>query len=554
MLDEAYQSETDAALIDLAQRPIPRKPQAPSFSMWATTKAAPKGVVAGAAEGLGSSADIIGAFGQVAAATDARPGGMFSVPDNPDEEAAARKKMLEGIDYSSEPGRMFRDSAKYYMPDPATAHAAEQAVGSLFRVGSKALTSAALLGNVPGAVVAGLEEGFTQSEELRNQGVDLATRTKVGAVTAATNAFGFALPVAGTTWKATAGLAIAGGPATFIGQNTATRKILADANYSHLSNQYDPFDPAGLALSTLLPLGFGAMAMRGRGKTLSTPKVDQESVDAAHVDLLREQVDANRATPPEDLQGAAQHTQAMTKALDQLADGGRVEVSDIAPAAARITEEVDARLAPIVKAMEEEVKLRPDESTAVGPGGMREPLTARIQTEGGVPLVIQREVRGKYVVRSESGDQLGSFAYAEAPSGGFRVSRIEVAPASRRQGVASAVYDFIENQVIGQKLKESNTQSPEGAAFRAGRSEKQQAAASKKTQVVEADPVKAAKRKMVDDTIAKKPDLMTRMDGMDEPLKASEVLARVREEAAAEAADASLIEAAAECFLSTFGG
>lgn len=103
----------------------------------------------------------------------------------------------------------------------------------------------------------------SQAEELKQQGVDIGTRTKVGAVTAVTNAVGFALPVAGKTWLQTAGLVAVGGPGTFVTQQAATKAILENANYADLAKQYDPTDTLGLAMSTLLPLGFGALAMRG---------------------------------------------------------------------------------------------------------------------------------------------------------------------------------------------------------------------------------------------------------------------------------------------------
>jgi hypothetical protein len=205
------------------------------------------------------------------------------------------------------------------------------------------------MGNIPGAVVAGLEEGFTQSDQLGQQGVDLATRTKVGAVTALTNAVGFALPVAGATWKSTAALAVAGGPASFIAQNAATREILQAADYSKLADQYDPLDPVGLALSTLLPLGFGALAMRGAkvkpGVEAKGPMPDgtpppdtvppkmappDDLVDAARVNLVREHMDATNPKAG-DLEAADAHSKAYTKAMEQQAEGRPVSIMDVAP-------------------------------------------------------------------------------------------------------------------------------------------------------------------------------------------------------------------------------
>lgn len=336
------------AAAEQAPTPIQRKEPTQRFSAWKMLGAAPKGVAAGAAEATGSTADILGAFGQALATTGGSGKGMFATP-TPEERKqtneATDKLLKEGIDYNSEAGRSFRNVSADYTPDAQTAHVAESAVFNLFRVGSKALTSAATMGNIPGAVVAGLEEGFSQSDQLGQQGVDLATRTKVGAVTAVTNAVGFALPAAGKTWLQTGALALAGGPVSFIAQNAATREILKAADYSKLADQYDPLDPVGLALSTLLPLGFGALAMRG-AKVKGAVHPPEDLVDAARVNLVREHMDTTNPVPG-DIAAADAHVQAYTKAMDQQAAGERVNVVDVAPspdmqAAAKVAQEIDA--------------------------------------------------------------------------------------------------------------------------------------------------------------------------------------------------------------------
>lgn len=358
LLDTYSDEQISAAMA--APRVAP-KPPAPRFSLWGMTAAAPKGLAAGVAEAIGSTADILGAFGQIMGATDGRTGGMFSTmtpKERTDFERANEKLETEDINYRSEGGRSFRNVAKDYMPDPLTAHGAEVVVGDLFRLGGKAVAAGMTLGPLAGAAVAGAEEGFTASDKLAEQGVDLATRTKVGAVTAAVTAGGFALPVAGKTATQTVGLALAGGPLSFMGQQAATRSILEAADYSKLADQYDPFDPVGLALSTILPLGFGAMAMRGaraRAKAADAEKAiditerdtaSPEAVDAARVSLLNEGV--GRANPlPEDATGA--HAGAYAKAIDQQADGQRVDVAEGLPplVSSKASEVMAARLEPI---------------------------------------------------------------------------------------------------------------------------------------------------------------------------------------------------------------
>ena len=347
MLDEAYQQQTDAVLADLATRPPAPKKQEPAFSLWGMVRGGAKGIPAGASEAVASTAEVLGAFGQVSAATDPRSGGMFSLPTEAERREQDKQNQTiakEGLDYRSEAGRSFRNVAQDYMPDPVTAHGAEVATAEFFRMGSKAITAAATMGPIPGAVAAGLEEGFTTAEKLAQQGVDLQTRTKVGGATAAFNAISFALPVAGSTWKATAGLSLAGGPVTFMAQQEATRRILDSADYKSLANQYDPFDPVGLTLSTLVPAAFGALAMRGAARARA-----REEVDAARVALQKEHIDATNPSPPEDITGTNLHRTAVAKAVDQIAEGARVDVTDSVPPAAaeRITQEMDLRLQPI---------------------------------------------------------------------------------------------------------------------------------------------------------------------------------------------------------------
>jgi hypothetical protein len=351
---DAHEGDLQAASTDLVQRPQAPRKESPRFSIWGTLTAAPKGMAAGAADAAGSTADLLGAFGQALATTEPSAGGMFSLPTPKErkENAAATEKMrTEGLDFMSEGGRSFRNASRDYMPDPATAHAAEQAVGELFRVGTKAIAAAAVMGPVAGAVVSGAEEGFTASDKLAQQGVDLETRSAVGAVTAAVQAGSFALPVAGKTWGQTIGLALAGGPTAYVAQQAATRHILAEADYTRLSEQYDPFDPVGLTLSTVLPFGFGAIAMRA-ARTTHAPA--PEVVDAARTALLTENVTVTRPVPAEDFTGAAAHERAYEQAIDQLAAGRRVDVAEVAPAGERIVGELSPRLAEIKAAMDEQ--------------------------------------------------------------------------------------------------------------------------------------------------------------------------------------------------------
>lgn len=399
---DAYQSDFDIQALDRVQRPIEPPKQQPRFSLWSTIGAAPAGAAAGAVDVAGSGADILGAFGQVLATTEGSAGGMFATQSDEErrQSEAARRKLLEqGPDYMSPAGRVIRDAGQSIMPDPVTSHAAEMAVAELFRVGGKAVGAFALTGNpLAAAALSGAEEGFTQSDRLAVQGVDLGTRSAVGAVTAAMQAATFAMPVAGKTVSQTVGLALAGGPAAYVAQQAAVREILQRADYAQLADQYDPFDPVGLTLSTLLPLGFGAMAMRGArsragargeptpaGRGAEVPpsertpvaeavqgmgRVSDDVVDAARVLHIREVVDSWNLGRPGDIEAANAHLNAMARAADQLGMGTRASVTDLLPVdVLRSTRAMDDM---ITRMEAQRVDLLADAAGRAEPGAVRE--------------------------------------------------------------------------------------------------------------------------------------------------------------------------------------
>lgn len=352
MLDDLYQSDTDAAIGDLIARPPAPRPQAAKFSVWETVKGAGRGLAAGGLEAGAAVPDIAANIGArfTRAATAMLPEPRAAGGREFFEREASRE-----VDAVSVEGDLLRAGARSMMPDPASAHLAESLTFDLFRFGGKAVGYTVAAGPLGGALFTGLDEGLTASDQLRQQGVDLETRTDAGTVIGAVSGLSVLLPVAGKTAAQTAGLVTLGGPVAFMGQQAAVREILQNADYSKLADQYDPFDPVGLAVSTLVPAGFGAFAMRGArtraqaGDTApevradvetvqdavqtepATPRPTPEQVDAARVEMLTQHVESTRLTPAEDMAGARAHQDAMTRAMDQLASGERVEVSDVAP-------------------------------------------------------------------------------------------------------------------------------------------------------------------------------------------------------------------------------
>ena len=440
MFDDLYPEASEAALTAKAARP-PEPQPTQRFSMWGMLSAAPKGVAAGAAQGAASGADLTKAVRDKVPANVSGPLGHIPFVN------AITSAMQVGADilnptegqFTSEVGTSLRNVAKDYTPDPATTHVAESAVFNLFRVGSKALTAAAAGGNIPGAVIAGAEEGFSTADDLARQGVDIKTRTKVGAVTAATNAVGFALPAAGKTWAQTGALALAGGPVSFMAQNQATREILQNADYSKLADQYDPLDPLGLALSTVLPLGFGALAMRGVKAKGPMPdgspppdvpplKAPDDLVDAARVTLLRENMDATNPVRG-DIAQADAHVTAYTRAMDQQANGERVHVDVPEAVAVKATQEMAARVESATQSQRVEVAIKPD--------------TNFLQA------------------KSDAGMVGGTIR-----DGALHINFAEVDPAMRGQGEGVALYSALIDDALAKGLRVFSDSTVEASAVR----------------------------------------------------------------------------------------
>lgn len=277
-IEDLFQPGTDKVLDDRVARPLPQRPEQRSFaaSLWGIASAAPKGVGAGANESAGFFSDILGVYGEMQAgyARQLDPTLMLDAKAADKaraDGAGARSRIDSGEAFSTEMGTNFRATARTFAPDAQSAGQAEQLLYGLGRFATKAVGYSMLAGPVPGAVMTGADEGMTEADRLKAEGVDIDTRTKVGAVAGAVSAASVALPVAGRTLAQTAGLVAVGGPGGFIAQQAASKAILENAGYDKLADQYDPFDPVGLAISTLVPAGFGAFAMRGARARAANP-------------------------------------------------------------------------------------------------------------------------------------------------------------------------------------------------------------------------------------------------------------------------------------------
>jgi hypothetical protein len=474
----------------------------PKFSAWGISTAVPRGAAAGAAETTGFWADIVGAFGQVIAATD--PLIEATAPRDVRERLAQGQKEAEqrlrneGVDFSSEAGDLFRGVGRSYRPDPATAHAAEDVVFGFTRFASKAVGYSVAGGPVVGAALTGADEALQTADDLRLQGVDLATRTKAGALAGVAAGAGVVLPVAGKTLAQTAGLVALGGPLSFSGQQAATRYILDNAGYEKLASQYDPFDPVGLAVSTLVPAGFGAWGLRGARRRAATqepigetkpgqsePKppetapevaaretmVRAEHVDAARVALIRETVDSWNLARPDDARAAAAHLEAFARAQDQLAAGQRVAVSDIVPAERiAVSRALDQMITGLQSARDDFVAAAAD---LADPGAVRLMREELASLEGRRPDVSDAAIREavKQIQAAEGVSYKAALSEAkkqaaeQAADFGARISRIEDAIERNAEAQrASQELRQLDRQIEAMQAERQQIDAPSGAA------------------------------------------------------------------------------------------
>jgi len=284
MIDSMFQEGTDQALDDMVRRPRPDLPPEQGFSVLGALRGVPRGVAAAAANTLAFGAEVTGAFGETAGATGytGGGGGMFSLPTEEEKkqrEEARRKLIDTGPQFSNEAGDILRTRAKEIMPDPTSTHASEQIIAGITQFATQAVGYTLATGPAAPFLLAG-DVGMAESDKLKQQGVDLGTRTAAGAVAGVAAGASIAVPVAipGSVAK-TAAAVVVGGPGSFMAQNAAERAILEHGGYDKIADTYDPFDPVGIALSTIVPAGFGAWAVSGaRARPAQVPPTTIQQV------------------------------------------------------------------------------------------------------------------------------------------------------------------------------------------------------------------------------------------------------------------------------------
>ncbi|RKR42662.1 transglycosylase SLT domain-containing protein [Paraburkholderia sp. BL17N1] len=646
-IDDLYAESTSQYLAGSNQVNVPAPQTAPSTSISSIARAVGRGFGQGALQFGGGLSDTVAGASQI-----------FVDPDtlalNPNAQADADKQINDAIAkqraghlFESQIGISAYDLADTLKPDPTNTTATDQIVQGAVGGLTQLVPSTLLFGPVGGAVAGGASIGMARSEDLKRQGVDVGTRTAVGAVEGALSGVGAVLPVAGSTIARTAGLVAVGGPGMNIAQGVAEKAILRNANYDHLADQIDPLDPTSLAASTLVAGVFagahavgtaraakaGATAeasaaapkaapvdvpltdlpvdtrkalrynapqldayatqaaqaagvppemllfIKNKGEQSNSNQVSPagakgvmqftdptfakfgkgdptdpvNSIDAAAAyakDLLQrydgdvraaiteynggvkqaeavhaggaptdpetikylrkydrfaatqqinsvkfnatpDQVDAALVShgqnmvddanilPETDVAGMAAHQDAFELAANQMSGGSFPSVADGIPADAtsrvayQAFERDIATAAAPARASEIGGVVSVSPETMPGHENTLEPVSAVLRSDSGTQFEMNRDFRGKYKM-SVDGEDAGSVSYVRSPLDEWRVTGVDVKPKFRRQGIASAAYDFLEQHVIGEKFARTGSQSEDGAAFRSGRAAKEE--------------------------------------------------------------------------------
>lgn len=316
--------------------------------------------------------------------------------------------------------------------------------------------------------------------------------------------------------------------------------------------------------------------------------VDPAAQDAARVTQTAAAIDHSRLTPSDDLVGAEQHQRAVEMASDQIARGEPVEVSGTAfssqtePIAMQPVEVVrtrdgtldvgatEAALPPVANG---DVRLYRAESPTTtfsdvfspdGLVGHRRPDVpgARYTTDLKVADYYRDAYNGK-------GD--ASIHYIDVPHEVAERSRIaddEFKVSLSRENMARAQAARVAelHQAVDQYRAsihpESEPAKPNHAAFEQARAEAEAGApqpSKAPRETAQAAPEGAPERPGPEaahldaataEILRTNPDLMVQLDGMEHPMRAEDLLNSVREAAAEETKEASLLEVAAQCAIS----
>ncbi|HEP6278720.1 TPA: lytic transglycosylase domain-containing protein [Burkholderia vietnamiensis] len=290
-VDSLYADQTASFLRGQNQIDVPEPRSYPSTSLTSIAQAVGRGVGQGGSALFGAAADLAAGLSQIFVDPDTLTLNPQAQADADKQVNAAIAKQRAGHLFESPLGTRAYDLSDTFKPDPTRTTAIDQTVQGVMSGLTQIVPAAVLGGPLAGAAVGGTSIGMSRAEDLKRQGVDVGTRTAVGAVEGAITGAGAVLPVAGSTLPRTIGLVAAGGPGAAIAQAGIEKAILRNANYDHLADQIDPLDPVNLAAATLMAGTFAGV------HTAVTARAARQTAAAATAPLETLSIDARRALP-----------------------------------------------------------------------------------------------------------------------------------------------------------------------------------------------------------------------------------------------------------------
>ncbi|KVE99260.1 lytic transglycosylase domain-containing protein [Burkholderia vietnamiensis] len=290
-VDSLYADQTASFLRGQNQIDVPEPRSYPSTSLTSIAQAVGRGVGQGGSALFGAAADMAAGLSQIFVDPDTLTLNPQAQADADKQLNAAIAKQRAGHLFESPLGTRAYDLSDTFKPDPTRTTAIDQTVQGVMSGLTQIVPAAVLGGPLAGAAVGGTSIGMSRAEDLKRQGVDVGTRTAVGAVEGAITGAGAVLPVAGSTLPRTIGLVAAGGPGAAIAQAGIEKAILRNANYDHLADQIDPLDPVNLAAATLMAGTFAGV------HTAVTARAVRQTAATATAPLETLSIDARRALP-----------------------------------------------------------------------------------------------------------------------------------------------------------------------------------------------------------------------------------------------------------------
>ncbi|MDW2743699.1 hypothetical protein [Atlantibacter subterraneus] len=270
-------------------------------------------------------------------------------------------------EFIAEQRKLAQEQVKRLTPDAATTGTAGQVLNGLFDMGSQAVVGTALGGPLVGAAAVTSGQGFSEFERLRASGVDVATAQDVALVHGITSGAGTLIPmslglraggalaesigaqiarggesaarnVLAATARAAPDIAYAAGTNVAFGmaQRGLTASTLRSGGYDEMAAQYDVFDRQALAIDAVLGVAFGGIGrfVNARGETVRPPEFTPADVDAALAANASQHAEFDVAPGvPVNVLSRNAHIKALQKAMRDVSEGNRVDVTSIAEAA-----------------------------------------------------------------------------------------------------------------------------------------------------------------------------------------------------------------------------